>query len=46
LDSKRAIPSVQEAAAKGVLRRLLPTHFSSFEFNIVPKVVVVALFLF
>jgi hypothetical protein len=46
LDSKRAIPSVQEAAAKGVLKRLLPTHFSSFEFNIVSKVVVVALFLF
>ncbi|KAK2440253.1 alpha-N-acetylglucosaminidase [Trifolium repens] len=37
LDSKRAIPSVQEAAAKGVLKRLLPTHFSSFEFNIVSK---------
>jgi hypothetical protein len=45
LDSKRALPSVQEAAAKGVLRRLLPTHLSSFEFNIVSKVVV-ALFLF
>jgi alpha-N-acetylglucosaminidase len=46
LDSKRAISSVQEAAAKGVLKRLLPTHLSSFEFNIVSKVVVVALFLF
>lgn len=37
LDSKRAPPSVQEAAAKGVLKRLLPTHLSSFEFKIVSK---------
>jgi len=39
LDSKRAVPSVQESAARGVLKRLLPTHFSSFEFNIISKVV-------
>lgn len=38
LDSKRAPPSVQEAAARGVLKRLLPTHLSSFEFKIVSKV--------
>ncbi|KAL1346531.1 hypothetical protein HN51_020164 [Arachis hypogaea] len=37
LDSKRAPPYVQEAAAKGVLSRLLPTHLSSFEFKIVSK---------
>ncbi|CAL0308657.1 unnamed protein product [Lupinus luteus] len=37
LDSKKVPPSVQEAAAKGVLKRLIPTHFSSFEFNIVSK---------
>ncbi|KAF7824582.1 alpha-N-acetylglucosaminidase [Senna tora] len=37
LESKRASPSVQEAAARGVLRRLLPSHLSSFEFKIVSK---------
>ncbi|KAF8403783.1 hypothetical protein HHK36_011889 [Tetracentron sinense] len=37
LDSQRASPSVQEAAAKAVLQRLLPTHLSSFEFKIVSK---------
>ncbi|KAK9128725.1 hypothetical protein Syun_017522 [Stephania yunnanensis] len=37
LDSKRASPDVQEAAAKGVLQRLLPTHMSSFDFKIVSK---------
>ncbi|XP_077241702.1 alpha-N-acetylglucosaminidase family / NAGLU family isoform X2 [Tasmannia lanceolata] len=37
LASKRASPSIQEAAARGVLKRLLPTHLSSFEFKIVPK---------
>ncbi|XP_019427591.1 PREDICTED: alpha-N-acetylglucosaminidase isoform X2 [Lupinus angustifolius] len=37
LDSKKVPPSVQEAAAKGVLKRLIPTHLSSFEFNIVSK---------
>ncbi|MED6148039.1 hypothetical protein PIB30_049440 [Stylosanthes scabra] len=37
LDSKRASPSVQEAAAKAILSRLLPTHLSSFEFKIVSK---------
>ena len=38
LDSKRASPSIQEAAARGVLKRLLPTHLSSFRFEIAPKV--------
>ncbi|EOX96635.1 Alpha-N-acetylglucosaminidase family / NAGLU family isoform 1 [Theobroma cacao] len=37
LDSKRSSPSVQESAAKAVLGRLLPTHFHSFHFEIVPK---------
>ncbi|XP_020223142.1 alpha-N-acetylglucosaminidase [Cajanus cajan] len=37
LDSKRAPPSVQEAAAVGVLKRLLPTHLSAFQFKIVSK---------
>ncbi|KAJ4972122.1 hypothetical protein NE237_005221 [Protea cynaroides] len=37
LDSKRALASVQEAAAKALLGRLLPTHVSSFEFKIVSK---------
>ncbi|XP_027340103.1 alpha-N-acetylglucosaminidase isoform X2 [Abrus precatorius] len=37
LDSNRAPPSVQEAAVVGVLKRLLPTHLSSFEFKIVSK---------
>ncbi|PON74257.1 Alpha-N-acetylglucosaminidase [Parasponia andersonii] len=37
LDSKRAPASVQEAAAKAVLKRLLPTHEASFVFEIVPK---------
>ncbi|ESW20891.1 hypothetical protein PHAVU_005G023300 [Phaseolus vulgaris] len=37
LDSKRAASSVQEAAAVGLLKRLLPTHLSSFEFKIVSK---------
>ncbi|KAG5003393.1 hypothetical protein GLYMA_10G091000v4 [Glycine max] len=37
LDSKRAPPSVQEAAAIGLLKRLLPIHFSSFQFKIVSK---------
>ncbi|KAG2671677.1 hypothetical protein I3760_13G007600 [Carya illinoinensis] len=35
LDSKRPSPSVQEAAAKAVLERLLPGYASSFEFKIV-----------
>lgn len=38
LDSKRAPPSVQEAAAFGLLKRLLPTHLSCFELKIVSKV--------
>ncbi|KAK4285477.1 hypothetical protein QN277_002171 [Acacia crassicarpa] len=37
LDSKRVPASVQEAAAKDLLRRLLPSHLSSFEFKIVSK---------
>ncbi|XVF73610.1 hypothetical protein PTKIN_Ptkin12aG0216000 [Pterospermum kingtungense] len=37
LDSQRSPPSVQESAAKAVLRRLLPTHFHSFHFEIVSK---------
>ncbi|XP_075507071.1 alpha-N-acetylglucosaminidase [Primulina tabacum] len=37
LDSKKPSPSVQELAAKGVLRRLLPTHLSSFDFKIITK---------
>lgn len=40
LDSKRASPSIQEAAAKAVLKRLLPAHVHSFEFKIVSKVCV------
>lgn len=39
LDSKKPSPSVQELAAKGVLRRLLPTHLSSFGFKIITKVI-------
>ncbi|XP_050283732.1 alpha-N-acetylglucosaminidase [Quercus robur] len=38
LDSKRASPSVQEAAAKAVLKRLLPEcYVLSFQFKIVPR---------
>ncbi|KAF9586960.1 hypothetical protein IFM89_039832 [Coptis chinensis] len=37
LDSKKATSSIQKAAAMGVLKRLLPTHVSSFDFKIVPK---------
>ncbi|KAJ6793122.1 putative alpha-N-acetylglucosaminidase [Iris pallida] len=33
----RPLPSVQEAAARGVLGRLLPSHLSSFDFRIVSK---------
>jgi len=36
-DRERAPPSVQEAAARGVLLRLLPSHSSSFLFRIVSK---------
>lgn len=36
-DKERAPPSVQLAAACGVLNRLLPSHSSSFEFKIIPK---------
>ena len=38
LDARRAAPSVQESAAKAVVRRLLPTHLDSFQFEIVSKV--------
>lgn len=38
LDSKTLSPSIQEAAAKALLRRLLPTHVDSFEFQIVSRV--------
>lgn len=37
LNTQRSSPSVQEAAAKAVLQRLLPTHLSSFEFKIISK---------
>uniref|UniRef100_A0A0A0K6I5 Alpha-N-acetylglucosaminidase n=1 Tax=Cucumis sativus TaxID=3659 RepID=A0A0A0K6I5_CUCSA len=37
LDSKALSPSIQEAAAKALLRRLLPTHVDSFEFQIVSR---------
>lgn len=37
LDDERAPASVQEAAARGVLQRLLPSHSSSFHFEIVSK---------
>ncbi|XP_061369642.1 alpha-N-acetylglucosaminidase-like [Gastrolobium bilobum] len=36
-DRERAPPSVQEAAARGVLLRLLPSHSASFHFRIVSK---------
>ncbi|XP_011087998.1 alpha-N-acetylglucosaminidase isoform X1 [Sesamum indicum] len=37
LDAKKPSPSEQESAARGVLRRLLPTHLSSFGFKIITK---------
>lgn len=37
LDKERAAASVQEAAATGVLHRLLPSHSSAFQFQIVSK---------
>ncbi|XP_051117380.1 alpha-N-acetylglucosaminidase [Andrographis paniculata] len=37
LDANKPSPSVQESAARGVLHRLLPTHSSSFHFNIITK---------
>ncbi|GAV88459.1 NAGLU domain-containing protein/NAGLU_N domain-containing protein/NAGLU_C domain-containing protein [Cephalotus follicularis] len=37
LDSQRSSPPVQESAAREVLNRLLPTHFHSFQFNIISK---------
>ncbi|KAG7021479.1 Alpha-N-acetylglucosaminidase, partial [Cucurbita argyrosperma subsp. argyrosperma] len=36
-DRERAPSSVQVAAARGVLRRLLPSHLSSFDFQILSK---------
>ncbi|RRT62817.1 hypothetical protein B296_00037343 [Ensete ventricosum] len=38
LESKRPSSSVQVAAAHALLQRLLPTHNSSFRFEIIPKV--------
>lgn len=38
LDTQKSSSFVQEHAAKAVLERLLPTHLSSFEFKIIPKV--------
>ena len=46
LNSQRASPSVQVAAARGVLNRLLPAYSSSFEFEIVSEVLVLLLLLF
>ncbi|KAI3425569.1 uncharacterized protein J3R85_010077 [Psidium guajava] len=37
LESKRASPSVQETAAEGVLKRMLPFHSHCFLFKIIPK---------
>ncbi|PIN23633.1 Alpha-N-acetylglucosaminidase [Handroanthus impetiginosus] len=37
LNAKKPSPSEQESAAEGVLRRLLPTHLSSFKFKIISK---------
>ncbi|XP_077237893.1 alpha-N-acetylglucosaminidase-like [Tasmannia lanceolata] len=36
-DREGASPSVQEAAARGLLRRLLPSHLSCFDFKIVSR---------
>ncbi|EEF52063.1 alpha-N-acetylglucosaminidase [Ricinus communis] len=36
-ERERASPSVQLAAARGVLHRLLPSHSSAFEFRIISK---------
>ncbi|KAK3035799.1 hypothetical protein RJ639_034615 [Escallonia herrerae] len=36
-DRERAPPSVQLAAARGVLNRLIPSHSSSFDFQIISK---------
>ncbi|XWS48114.1 hypothetical protein CRYUN_Cryun13aG0045200 [Craigia yunnanensis] len=36
-DRERALPSLQVAAASGVLHRLLPSHSSAFEFRIISK---------
>lgn len=37
-ERERAPSSVQLTAAYGVLNRLIPSHFSSFEFHIIHKV--------
>ncbi|KAJ4822739.1 hypothetical protein Tsubulata_007000 [Turnera subulata] len=34
LDSQKSSPSAQESAARGVLKRLLPSHLHSFQFKI------------
>lgn len=38
LDSQMAASGTQEAAARGVLERLLPSHISAFQFRIISKV--------
>lgn len=38
-DNERAPASVQLSAAYGVLNRLIPSHYSSFEFRIISKVI-------
>lgn len=45
-DRERASPSVQVAAAYGLLHRLLPSHSSAFEFRIISKVFLELLLLF
>nr|XP_043623861.1 alpha-N-acetylglucosaminidase isoform X1 [Erigeron canadensis] len=37
LDKNKQSPLLQESAAKALLKRLLPTHLSSFQFKIVSK---------
>lgn len=38
-DRERAPPEVQVSAARGVLRRLIPSYSSAFEFRIVSQVI-------
>lgn len=37
LDIHKPSPLLQESAAKALLKRLLPTHLSSFQFNLISK---------
>ncbi|XP_023751565.1 alpha-N-acetylglucosaminidase [Lactuca sativa] len=37
LDTQRPSPLLQESAAKALLKRLLPTHLSSFQFKLISK---------